>query len=328
MNRFLGAFASVAIALLACNPAHAAEDVADDGFHLGGYLSVNFHKQPGGSSGVLLDELSLFVSWDGSERWRFFSELEIEEPLHWREGESISDDDFYFDIERIYADYVYSESATLRMGRFLTPIGRWNLIHAAPLVWTTQRPLATENLFPLNINGIMLQGARPMGNNVLEYAVYGELVHDMYEDDHEIPYENPFGARLALSGKVEVGLSLLDFHEEVPGNPHYRMLGLDFSAARNGWELMAEVFQRDRSGGGRAGSGGYVQGIAPLGAGWFAVGRLERVHRPEDDTIERWLLGATWRVNENTLVKVDYTGGSDERPDAPKGMFASFAVMF
>ena len=33
--------------------------------------------------------------------------------------------------------------------------GRWNLIHAAPLVWTTLRPLATSRLFPTSVNGAM-----------------------------------------------------------------------------------------------------------------------------------------------------------------------------
>lgn len=328
MNRFLRALASVAIALMACNPACAGDATFMDGFHLGGYTSVNFNKHPGGVAEVALDEVSLFVSWDGDERWRMFSEIELEEPLRWQEGESISDDDAYFDIERLYLDYVYSERATVRMGRFLTPIGRWNLIHAAPLVWTTQRPLVTNQLFPLNINGVMLQGAQPLGDAVLEYAVYGEVVQDMRENEHEIPYDEPFGARLALSGKIEAGLSLLDFREETPGRPHYRMLGLDFSAARNGWEASAELYQRERVGGDHAGSGGYLQGIAPLSGGWFAVARAEWLQRPGAGSIERWLIGATWRLDERRVFKLDYTGGDEERPDAPKGMFASFAVLF
>lgn len=328
MNRILRALASVAIALMACNPARAAEVEFWDGFHLGGYLNVEYNKHPAGDAEISLDELSLFVSWDGDERWRLFSEIELEDALGWREGESVSDDESYLDVERLYLDYVYSERTTVRMGRFLTPVGRWNLIHAAPLVWTTKRPLATDQLFPLNINGVMLQGAQPLGDTVLEYALYGEVVQDMRENEHEIPYDEPFGARIALSGKIEAGLSLLDFREETPGRPHYRMLGLDLQLARNGWEATAELYQRNRAGGGDAGSGGYVQGVAPLAGGWFAVARAEWLKRPGQDSVERWLLGATWRLDERHVIKLDYTGGSDELPDAPKGMFASFAVLF
>jgi hypothetical protein len=333
MNRFLCICTSVASALLLCNLAYAEDEGAiTDGIRVGGYASGNLNLHPGGLVEASASEASLFLSWEGTGRWRLFSELEVENLLHWREGASLSTHKADFDVERLYADYVYSERATLRMGRFLTPVGRWNLIHADPLVWTTRRPLATERLFSLNVNGIMLQGVLPLGAGALEYSVYSEAVHDMHHGNDEIPFEKTRGARLAFSGPAEVGLSLLDFREETLGNPHYRMLGLDFSAGHGGWEASGEVFRRFRvgesNGSPDAGSGGYLQGVAPLGARWFAVGRLEAMQRPAEASIQRWLVGAAWRIDEKRVLKLDYMGGNAERPEAPKGMFASFAVLF
>lgn len=330
MNRFLKVYASVASALLLCNPAYAEEDAAlVEGFHIGGYASSNFNLHPGGRSEVTASEGSLFLSWDGGGRWRLFSELELEKPLHWQQGQSLSTNQSYFDVERLYADYVYSEHATLRAGRFLTPVGRWNLIHADPLVWTTHRPLATEHLFSLNINGLMLQGALPLESGSLEYSVFSEAVHDLRHNRDEILFERTRGARLAFSGAIETGVTLLDFSEKIPGNPHYRLLGLDFSVARNGWELSGEAFQRFRVGGSdAAGHGAYLQGVAPLGGRWFAVGRLETLQRPAEASIQRWLLGAAWRMDEKRVLKLEYMGGNAEQPEAPKGMFASFAILF
>lgn len=333
MNRFLWVFASVASVLLLCNPAYAGEGVvfADD-FHVGGYASANLNLHPDGMAEASASEASLFMSWDGNGRWRLFSELEIENPLHWSEGASISTRKAHFDVERLYADYVYSERATLRMGRFLTPVGRWNLIHADPLVWTTHRPLVTERLFPLNINGLMLQGALPFGGGALEYYVFGEAVHDMRRNRDEIPFESTRGTRLAFSGSSEVGLSLLDFWEEIPGNPHYQLLGLDFFTSHHGWEASGELFRRFRvdtvNGNVDAGRGGYLQGVAPLGSRWFAVGRLEAVQRPTEGPIRRWLIGTAWRIDGKHVLKLDYMGGDTERREAPKGLFASFAVLF
>lgn len=333
MNRLLCICASVASALLLCNLAYAEDEGAiTDGIHIGGYASGNLNLHPGGSLEATVSEASLFLSWEGKGRWRVFSELEVENLLHWRGDSSLSARNPDLDIERLYADYIYSERATLRMGRFLTPVGRWNLIHADPLVWTTHRPLATERLFPLNVNGLMLQGSLPFNGSELEYAVYTEAVHDMHHSQDEIPFENTRGARLALTGTVDIGLSLLDFSEETPGNPHYRLLGLDFSAEHDGWEATGEVFRRFRVGGNNnspdAGSGGYLQGVAPLGARWFAVGRLEAMQRPAEPSIQRWLVGVAWRMDEKRVLKLDYMGGNAERPEAPKGMFASFAVLF
>ena len=122
MNRFLWVFASVASALLLCNPTYAGEKVAfTDDFHVGGYAAANLNLHPGGVTEATASEASLFMSWDGNGRWRLFSELEIENPMHWKEGKSISTDKSDLDVERMYADYVYSEHATLRMGRFLDP---------------------------------------------------------------------------------------------------------------------------------------------------------------------------------------------------------------
>lgn len=333
MYRFLWVFASVASALLLCNPAHAGDAPAfADDLHIGGYASGNVNLHPGGVAEATVSEASLFMSWDGNGRWRLFSELEIENPLHWKEGRSLSTRKAYFDVERLYADYAYSEDATVRTGRFLTPVGRWNQIHADPLVWTTHRPLATERLFPLNVNGLMLQGALPLGSGALEYALYGEAIHDMRRNRDEVPFENTRGARVAFSGPVETGLSLLDFREEIPGNPHYRLLGVDFFAAHNGWEASGELYRRYLAGTGDdfsdAGKGGYLQGVAPLGKRWFAVARVEALQRPIEGSIRRWLIGTAWRMDEKRVLKLDYMGGSTERPEAPKGMFASFAVLF
>ncbi len=330
MDQFLKVCASVASALLLCNSAYAGEEAAlTDSFHIGGYASANINLHPGGRAEATFSEGSLFLSWDGNGRWRLFSELELEKPLHWQEGQSVSTNQSYFDVERLYADYVYSEHVTLRGGRFLTPVGRWNLIHADPLVWTTHRPLATEHLFPLNVNGLMLQGALPLESGSLEYSVFGEVVHDMRHNGDEIPFESTNGARLAFSGAIETGVTVLDFSEEIPGNPHYRLLGLDFLAARHGWELSGEAFQRFRVGGnGDAGHGAYLQGVAPIGGRWSAVGRLETMQRPAESPIQRWLVGTAWRMDEKRVFKLDYTGGNAEQPGAPKGMFASFAILF
>lgn len=330
MDKFLKMCASVASVFLLCNPVHAEEMATlTDGLRWGGYASANVNLHPGGRTEATWSEASLFLSWDDNSAWRFFSEIELEAPLHWQQGRSVSTNKAYVDVERLYADYVHSDQASIRAGRFLTPIGRWNLIHADPLVWTTHRPRATEQLFPLNINGLMLHGALPQGSGSLEYFAFSEAIHDMHTRGDEIPFERTRGVRLAFSGAMEAGVTALDFSEDTAGHPHYRLLGLDFLVARKGWELSGEVFQRFRVGGsGGAGHGAYIQGVAPIGGGWSAVGRLETMERPAEASVQRWLIGAAWRMDEKRVFKLDYMGGNAEQPHAPKGMFASFAVLF
>lgn len=331
------AAASVAAALALCKPSAAAEQspVAADaaepesGFKWGGYSSASFNLKPGGDKEAQLDEVSLILRWEGNSRLRFFTEIEIEEALAWEEGESFPSEGGKLDLERFYFDYNLSEKLNLRAGRFLTPAGRWNLIHAAPLVWTTVRPLATSRLFPQSTNGVMLYGAVPFKDKAFEYTFFAEGVEDQHEDDYEIEFEETRGARFTLSGnEISGGISLLEYKEEGPGNPRFRTVGLDFLASHKGWEFSGEAFQRFYTDNSDGGNGAYLQAVAPLGHQWFGIGRMENFKRPTEGSAERWLLGTAWRMKPNQVLKLEYSGGDEDHPESPRGFLASFAILF
>ncbi|MFX6815264.1 hypothetical protein ABTH42_18965, partial [Acinetobacter baumannii] len=84
-------------------------------------------------------------------------------------------DGAHLDLERIYVDWAQADELKFRFGKFLTPVGRWNLIHAQPLVWTTSRPLTTEAAFPTNATGGMVFGTLSSIGQGLDYSVYGSL---------------------------------------------------------------------------------------------------------------------------------------------------------
>ncbi|MDX9951568.1 MAG: hypothetical protein RBS75_05685, partial [Methylophilaceae bacterium] len=57
-----------------------------DGFKLGGYGSAGIIVPRHEKTEVGINELSLIVTWEGDSRFKFFSELELEHPVTWREG--------------------------------------------------------------------------------------------------------------------------------------------------------------------------------------------------------------------------------------------------
>gem|GEM_PF-179665 len=317
---------------MACSmPLLAAEEATEswmNGFNVGGYASAGIVIPRHAQTEVSVNELSLIVTWEGDSRWKFFSELELEKPLIWREGDDFSDQDSYVDLERLYLDYNLNEKLNLRAGRYLTPAGRWNLIHASPLVWTSSRPLATSRLFPKAINGLMVYGAVPYRGEAFEYMVFAEALKDQDVERDEIGFRDTVGGRFTLTGKVELGLSLLEFSEELPGRPRFRMMGLDFHRKHAGWEFSGEAFQRFYSNGKDGGNGAYLQAVAPLWHQWFAIARVENFQRPTEDSVDRWLLGAAWRPAPNRILKMEYVGGDEQREDSPKGFLASFAILF
>lgn len=193
--RRLACVASVALLVILCKAAYAEEtSPALDGFKLGGYSSASITVPRKGNTEAQMDDISLMLSWENDGRFKFFGELELERPLAWNEDKRFNSKNMYFDLERFYFDYNLSEKINLRAGRFLTPAGHWNLLHAAPLVWTTTRPLATSQLFPLAVNGLMLYGATPGETQPFEYTFFVEALKDQVRNNNETLFKNVAGA--------------------------------------------------------------------------------------------------------------------------------------
>ena len=324
---------SVALLAMVCKIAHAGE-TADEfsSFKLGGYSSAGITAPRKGNTELSLNEISLMLSWENDGRLKFFSELELERPLSWNENKKFDSTNGYFDLERLYLDYNLSEKVNIRGGRFLTPAGRWNLLHAAPLVWTSSRPLATQYLFPTAINGVMMYGSAPVKigeeDQSVDYSFFVEGLKDQIKDNNEIIYKNVAGAHFGLNNQLNLGLSLATFSEDRPDSPDYRMIGLDFITHIKGWEISGEGFQRFTSSGSDGGSGAYLQSAAPLGNNWYWLTRLETFHKPDVVSGERWVLGLTKRITPQQLLKMEFVGGSDDFIDTPRGFIGSFAVLF
>ena len=299
-----------------------------DGFTLGGYAAAKANIHPDGNKELDLQNLSLFLSWEGDSRWRLFSELELEKPLYWESDSKLTVNQAKLNLERLYVDYNLSENLNLRTGRFFTPAGHWNLIHADPLVWTTTRPLATTRLFPQSTNGVMLFGSKSIDTKIIDYSVYVEALKNEDKERNLGDAENLKGIHVSLSGEAGLGLSLLEFNELTPIDNKYRMIGLDFQTKIKGWELSAEAFQRYINNGNTSGSGGYVQVVAPITNNWYAITRLDAIQMPQEDNTSRWLVGAAWKRTIGQIFKIEYVGGSGELSEAPKGLITSFSLLF
>lgn len=340
MQKIIIAIASVTSLFALCKPVFAEEASAANlwsGFRLGGYSSagVTLHRDENAEAAI--NEVSLLLTWNGDSRWSFFGELELERPLSWNDDRKFHSKESHLDLERLYLDYNISENMNLRLGRFLTPNSRWNLLHASPLVWTSTRPLATYRLFPTGTNGLMLHGSVPVNDYAIDYMLFAEMLEDQEKDNLDLPFEHVRGARLALSKQWNFGISLLSFEEKdikaLGGQDKtYRMLGLDFIKQLGKVELSGEGFARFTSNGGDGGSGAYLQTAVPLNAlglnNWYWLTRLETLQRPKEGSSERWLTGATWRVKPTQLLKLEFAGGSGNQPEAPRGFIASYAFLF
>jgi hypothetical protein len=322
---------SVTSLLLLCKLAVAEEaqpPTLDSGLSIGGYSSLSIKAPRDSATELALDNLSLIAHWEGESRLKFFSELELEHPFIWNKDDHSTKKEANFDLERLYLDYNLSEKLNLRAGRFLTPAGNWNLLHAAPLVWTSTRPLVTSRLFPSSTNGLMLYGSVPMQNSAFEYTFFAETLKDQVHDDDEIRFRDVGGARFTFNNQMNLGLTLLTLREIDPHSPSYRLVGLDFLHKFNDLELSGEAYYRFTDSGQNGGGGAYLQSAYLLGNKWYALTRLETFQSPRDGSAERWLIGATKRLTPKQLLKMEFVGGTGGIPDEPRGFITSYSVLF
>ncbi len=305
--------------------------LGNSGLTLGGYGSMRGEDLSRESPRLTVSALSLFFSWETGTRVRFFSELELEDLTVVRDERSFDTRHNAIELERLYADVYLAPAATFRLGKFLTPIGRWNLIHADPLVWTTSRPLVTFQPFATDTTGGMLYGSvHPLGK-ALEYAAYVEATDDLDPDSHEGPFSEAVGLHLAMHiGAAELGFSYATFKREQEHKERVHLLGLDFFWTHQRGELTGEFLYRMGTKGSQANEWGvFVQGVMPLRENLFAVGRYE-FFLPHGllPGLHRWVAGLAFRPLPPLVIRAEYSLARDNAATAPEGLAASIAVLF
>ena len=305
--------------------------VADTGFSLGGYATASYDKLDHAPSRTALDNLSLFVWWQGEGRWKFFSEFDYENVLAsssaGQEGK-----DHYLALERFYLDYAVTDTTTLRAGKFLTPIGRWNLIHATPLVWTTSRPLVTTRTFPTNATGLMLNGTLPTVAHGIEYALYASKGSELRPNPALDPFHEALGAHvtLPLPADGQLGFSYAAFEQESTRDETKQLAGIDFVWSRNRYEISAEgVYRFSDSGSARDEKGAFGQLVVPLADKLYAVGRYEIFRKAQEPlTTHVWVAGLNYRVTPAIVLKAEWVGSRNNVIDAPEGFMSSLSLLF
>ncbi|MGQ0530633.1 MAG: hypothetical protein ACT4PG_12670 [Panacagrimonas sp.] len=306
--------------------------ISDSGFTLGGYGEATVRDEKGRDAQAALDALSMILWWDGGGRWHFFSELELEDALVAQPGDTTTDEAEWV-LERFYVDYTRSDALKLRLGKFLTPVGRWNLIHAAPLTWTTSRPLITEATFPTNTTGGMVYGVLPWGREGLEYSLYATPGEELLPEQGLDTFKEAIGARLATSllPNTQFGFSYVNFEQERSTEERKQLFGADFLWSWHRYELSGEIAYRNiaRGGDSRDEEGLYLQFVAPLAQKLYAVARYETFHvsQPDQD-LQLVLGGLNYRFMPALTLKAEVSDISGDTGDFVEGFLASIAVLF
>ena len=300
------------------------------GWTLGGYATGSYDDLSEQAPRLNLDNLSLFLWWEGDGRWKFFSEIEYENFA--KSHRETGGRDNYISLERLYVDYALTDTTTVRAGKFLTPVGHWNLVHATPLVWTTSRPLVTTLAFPTNMTGIEVNGTVPSVAGGLEYSVYGSGSRDLRTNPDQDPFAAAVGGHVALtiSQDSQLGFSYSNFEQRRTKFERKQLYGLDFRWTRNRFEFSMEgIYRLSDHGGTWDEKGGFVQLAAPLSEKLFVVGRAEVFRAATDpEATELWVAGLNYRIRPSLVLKAEWISSRHNTIHAPEGLMSSISVLF
>ena len=304
--------------------------------NVAGYSNLEADAPHGGPADLSLD-LSLFLSGHFGRYLNPFTETEIDQlPLAGQPGAPNS---ATVSVERLYDDMYLRPSLTLRVGKMLTPLGDWNLLHAPPLVWTVTRPLSTYYSFPQYVTGASLDYLRNRGG-MWDVRLYGEPDKDAFwkaGDYMPRPYSRVVGIEARYSwdplSMDRVGVSWQMAH--LPWSGGRQMLASVYGGFSTGpvrWSFQADVTEIRGNSlplAHRHEQGGYLQAVYRLTRRWFIVAQGERYQVREYPAPSlRRLLGMVYRPRPAVSWKLDLLKTSGAPVGAQTGLYAAGAVLF
>ena len=152
------------------------KQIASLPIYIGGYFSIDY-KSKDDVDTYRVDDIA-FLSYGNYNKLSYVLELEFKEFYsHTKDhGESTIEKDNNLYIERAYVDYSFDENYKLRVGKYNSPIGFWNLLPVNVLRETTSNPESSSRIFPKFTTGANLS-----------YASYseGELKIDFMLQNNE-----------------------------------------------------------------------------------------------------------------------------------------------
>lgn len=299
------------------------------GLNVGGFTTVEFEQEDGEDGELALDNLNFLVALEPAEHVRGFLEVELDGLATWDMGNGDVSSRPRSRIERLYGDLVLNDALALRVGKFQTPVGRWNLTPAEPFVWTPQEPVGIETAFDEHQTGVALQGSAFPALGTLSYWLYGQVMGPLDKDESPEPGHRSVGARVQLDRDLagwSVGTSFLA--TELHGD-WSQLVGLDLEGQFGPLELTSEAVWQEGDIPDRDLWSVWVQGALEILPHFYLVPRIERFerHGARDDA---WIydLGAGWIPVPYLHLKGSYRLSDDETEDVRRGVKLSVSILF
>jgi hypothetical protein len=335
-HTFAGAFSLAMICFSSLSFAENENPSWLDDVTLSGYAKFLASAPNKAPTSIELDDVSLFVSGKFNRWFNPFLEAEAYNMSIWKEGSGFQFNNIHLVIERLYNDIEITENDTLRTGKFLASINHWNIVHAAPLVWTTNRPITSTYSRANYITGLQMRHEfDALSGHALE--IYVQPVEDFNHkpaNSHERQYKTIAGARWIFNEDLDYYAGVAFQHAQVANSDEMRdSISVDGNWQHKWFELESElVFTHvDTKEFRHHGNdwGGYVQMAVPLIDHFNLITRYEHfefANKLEPTNTE--LGGIVYRPVPSLSFKLEWQQTQGSQFNNQTGLYSSVAVLF
>lgn len=302
--------------------------VASLPIYVGGYFSLDY-KHQNDTNRYRIDDIA-FLSYGSLDKFSYMAEFEFKEfyAKIENDGEYTTQKDTSLHTERLYIDYTMNENYMVRVGKYNSQVGFWNLLPINVLRDTTSSPMMTEILFPKFTTGAY-GSYNSYDESEIQVDVMAQYNKDLDPSYNNYEMDEHFGvgatyAKDDLSLKVNVGY----FDNYLSGGGtqqlYYALASLKYE--REDYQIMSEVgFQKSKNSS-TTPYAGYLQGVYRLNEHHAAIARVEsyesKTHNKEDSML---IAGYTYRPLYSVALKGEYQFHSLENEDQ---LLFSFSVLF
>ena len=301
--------------------------VGDSPIYLGGYFSLDYRKKDE-EDRYRVDDIS-FMSYGGNDTISYMAEFEFKEfYVETRDNDktTIARDHRLY-AERLYFDYNIDENYDLRVGKYNSPIGFWNMMPINVLRETTSSPILNEIIYPKYTTGLDLSYTSfSQGELKLDFVLQDNTSIDDDYNNYDIDKHYALGVTYAdddYTLKVNGGyFSKRSVYEEV-NDFTYALISLKYDDDK--YQFLAEggvqsSKEKDHN------YAGYIQGLYRFTSQHIGIIRLEAYKdelENKNDNIA--IFGYTYRPLYPVALKAEYQQHS---ADNENQIIFSFSVLF
>lgn len=296
--------------------------------YLGGYFSLQYTAQDKVQS-YDFDDLAL-LSYGEYNKFSYMAELEYKDFYVYTKTstQSVTYRDDTLHVERLYVDYTHDENILVRMGKYNTPAGFWNLLPINVLRATTSNPYTNELLFPEFTTGVdFVYSSYSDAELKIDVMVQHNADLDNDYNNYEMDRHYALGVtytKSALSLKLNGGY----FHQieqtSALADRYYLMGSARY--AQEKFELMGEVGYQATKEKVTTPFAGYLQGLYHIVPKHDAILRVEHYENALTGAQDSFaLFGYTYRPLYPIAIKGEYQLHSRSKSDK---ILLSISVLF